>query len=157
MYYYNYETMLGSLYISADDDYLLEISISKPEHYELKETEIIRETMKQIDEYLKRKRKVFNLPLNLRGSVFELKVYKSMIAVEFGALSTYKGLAEASESPKAYRAVGSVCAKNPYPIVVPCHRILKADHHLGGYALGDEMKIKLLEIEGHSIENKRVL
>ena len=153
MYYYKYETSVGDLYIESDDQRLLSIGISKPQENQLFESEIIKETHKQLEEYFKQERKVFDLPFELTGSDFEIKVYEEMMAVPYGETISYKGLAEHALSPKAYRAVGSVCAKNPLPIVVPCHRILKVDQALGGYGLGLSMKVQLLELEGKKVEN----
>lgn len=157
MYYYRYNTPIGELYIESDDEFLLSISVYKPRSSKLFESEIIKETHKQLAEYFNHERVTFDLPLQLGDSDFQKRVYTAMINVAYGTTASYKELAEAAKSPKAYRAVGSVCAKNPYPIVVPCHRILKSDKSLGGYAFGLEMKIKLLEIEGKNIKKGYVL
>lgn len=156
MYYYKYESLVGVLYIVSDDEHLLSIQIERPEEGRSFESEIIKDTMSQLDEYFNGKRKIFNLPLNILGTDFEKEVYNHMINVPYGHTVSYKQLSETSGRAKAYRAVGSVCAKNPYPIVVPCHRILKSDQTLGGYALGLEMKVKLLELEGKTIINGKV-
>jgi O-6-methylguanine DNA methyltransferase len=70
-----------------------------------------------------------------------------MQKIPYGQTKTYKQIAEAISRPKAYRAVANACGKNPYPIVVPCHRVVAAGG-LGGFSLGIELKKQLLSLEG---------
>ena len=79
-----------------------------------------------------------------------------MSQIPRGKISTYKKIAETLDT-KAYRAVGSAMAKNPNPITVPCHRIINNNGKIGGYALGVNEKIKLLEDEGFTIKKGKVL
>ncbi len=157
MYYGKIASGVGDVFIKADDTHLLEISFAQFVDYEECHNSIVELTISQLQEYFNDERTKFELPLKFEGSSFEVLVLKEMYKIPFGTISSYKGLAEAANSPKAYRAVGSVCNRNLYPIVVPCHRILKADHSLGGYAFGDEIKIKLLKLEGHFIKNNKVV
>ena len=78
---------------------------------------------------------------------FSNKVLKILYTVPIGKLISYKELAEKADSPKAFRAIGSIMNKNPYPLVIPCHRVIKNDKTIGGFAPGTEMKKKLLEHE----------
>ena len=71
-------------------------------------------------------------------------------------ISTYAEIAKSLDS-NAYRAVGNAMAKNPHPVTVPCHRIIKSDGTLGGYALGISKKIQLLKKEGIKIKNNKVV
>ena len=87
---------------------------------------------------------------------FNIRCYQKLELIPKGMVSTYGALAKSLNS-KAYRAVGNAMAKNPNPITVPCHRIIKSDGSLGGYALGVSKKIQLLKNEGIKIKNNKVV
>ena len=78
---------------------------------------------------------------------FELKVYKVISKIPLGQTRSYSWVARQIGSPKAARAVGNALNKNPYPLLIPCHRIVNSDGSLGGYALGKEKKRTLLRLE----------
>ena len=81
-------------------------------------------------------------------------VYELLLKIPVGKLSTYGDLAKALGKPSASRAIGRILAKNPNPIVVPCHRVVMSDGKLGGYAYGNTRKRELLEKEGISFTDK---
>ena len=87
------------------------------------------------------------LPLDIRGTVFQQRVWSALQQIPRGETRTYKDIASAIGAPKAVRAVGSACGANPVALVIPCHRALRTDGGLGGYAWGLERKQKLLKIE----------
>jgi O-6-methylguanine DNA methyltransferase len=78
---------------------------------------------------------------------FVLAVLTEMQKIPFGKTSSYKKLASAAKSPDAFRAAGGACRINPYPLLIPCHRVLKSDGTLGGFAYGLKMKERLLKFE----------
>lgn len=80
-------------------------------------------------------------------SPFTLKVYKALLTIPLGEVRTYKWVAKKAGSPRAYRAVGQILKNNPYPLIVPCHRVINCGGKLGGYAGGLKMKKTLLELE----------
>ena len=86
----------------------------------------------------------------LKGTKFQLKVWKYLIKIPKGKVKTYKEVAIAINMPKAARAVANACAKNPYAPKVPCHRVIRSDGNLGGYSApgGVKTKKKLLKKEG---------
>ena len=86
--------------------------------------------------------------LDLRGTEFQLRVWNALREIPWGQVRTYGGIAQVIRSPRATRAVGQANHGNPIPIVVPCHRVVEAGHHLGGYGGGPERKRLLLELEG---------
>jgi len=91
-----------------------------------------------------------NVPLVLDGfSSFGISVLTACRAIEFGQTISYSGLAKKSGRPNAYRAVGSTLAKNPLPLLIPCHRIIRSDGKLGGFSApgGITLKKKMLEFE----------
>ena len=84
-----------------------------------------------------------------KGSKFQVKVWKELLKITSGETRTYKEIAILIGSPNSARAVANACAKNPYPILVPCHRVIRSDGSLGGYSArgGVNKKKKLLEQE----------
>jgi O-6-methylguanine DNA methyltransferase len=90
---------------------------------------------------------VFDLPIDLRGTEFQLKVYAAVSAIEYGATLSYAEVADAIEQPSAVRAVGAANGANPLPLVIPCHRVLASNGQLHGYAGGLELKQRLLAME----------
>ena len=103
----------------------------------------------QLREYFAGERRKFDLPLDLSGvTPFRAEVLRELSKVPYGETTTYAELARAVGNPKAVRAVGSTCATNPLPILIPCHRVLRADGQLGGYRGGEAAKRFLLRLEG---------
>lgn len=97
------------------------------------------------------------LPVDLEGTEFQLRVWEALRRVPRGQVRTYAGIAADVDSPRAMRAVGMANAKNPVPIVVPCHRVVEAGHKLGGYSGGLDRKRFLLRLEGARIEDDVVM
>lgn len=87
---------------------------------------------------------------------FQEKVWKLMEKIPKGKVTSYSAIAKKLNS-KAYRAVGNACHRNPYAPRVPCHRVIRSDGNIGGFASGVENKIKVLEKEGIKIKNGKVL
>ena len=103
---------------------------------------------RQLDEYFDRERTAFTVPLDRRLSHgFRQRVVEWLSNSGFGQTQTYAQIATTLDNPKAVRAVGSACATNPIPIIVPCHRVLRSDGSLGGYLGGLEAKQILLDLE----------
>ncbi|MBI4894584.1 MAG: MGMT family protein [Candidatus Aenigmarchaeota archaeon] len=84
------------------------------------------------------------------------RVYRSLMRVPRGKVTTYKALAESVGMKNGQRAIGRIMNRNPDPIKVPCHRVVRSDRSVGGYAYGTEKKIKLLSREGVSIKNGKI-
>lgn len=102
----------------------------------------------ELEEYFEGRRTAFDLPLDFAlTDGFRRRVQEYLPHVGYGHTLSYAGLAEAVGSPTAVRAVGSACATNPLPIIVPCHRILRSDGSLGGYLGGLPAKQLLLDLE----------
>lgn len=84
------------------------------------------------------------------------KVYKKLLQVPAGKVTTYSELAKAVGLKDGQRIVGKIMNKNPYPVIVPCHRVVKANGEVGGYAFGEDIKINMLLKEGIEIKNKKI-
>jgi len=103
---------------------------------------------RELEEYFSRRRKIFDLPLDLSlSSGFRQLVQQHLPEIGYGQTRTYGQVAELVGNPKAVRAVGTACATNPLPVVVPCHRVLRADGTPGGYVGGPRVKRTLLSLE----------
>jgi AraC family transcriptional regulator of adaptative response/methylated-DNA-[protein]-cysteine methyltransferase len=87
------------------------------------------------------------VPLDIRGTVFQRRVWEELRRIPRGETRTYREIARAIGAPAAVRAVGSACGANPVALVVPCHRAVRTDGGLGGYAWGLPVKERLLETE----------
>jgi len=104
----------------------------------------------QLLEYLGGKRRAFELALDLRGTEFQLAVWRALCAIPYGETISYGEQARRVGCPNAPRAVGAANGANPIAIVVPCHRVIGADGTLTGYAGGLERKRALLELEART-------
>lgn len=102
---------------------------------------------KQLTEYEKGSRKVFDLPLHLKGTEFQLKVWNALLEIPYGETRSYQQIAQRIGQPKALRAVGGACNRNPIGIIVPCHRVIGKNGKLTGYAGGLFYKELLLNHE----------
>lgn len=153
MYYYKYKTTLGDIFISANAESLLSITYEKTNNFIEKETALIKKAYLQIEEYLNGERHNFNLPLLISGTQFQQQVYKSLMNLEYGETISYKNLAQKIKRDKAARAVGQACNRNPFAIVIPCHRVISSSNKLVGYAGGLDKKQKLLNLEGSKFVN----
>jgi methylated-DNA-[protein]-cysteine S-methyltransferase len=106
------------------------------------------EAARQLEEYFARRRTRFDLPLDLRLSGgFRRSVLAYLPAISYGETASYQSVAAAVHHPKAARAVGTACATNPLPLIIPCHRVVRADGQLGAYLGGPEIKHQLLDME----------
>lgn len=94
--------------------------------------------------------KTFDIPLDLRGSEFQLTVWNQLLKVPYGQTASYKGIATALDRPQAVRAVASAVASNRIAVVIPCHRIIRSDGRPSGYRWGTQRKQYLLELEARN-------
>jgi methylated-DNA-[protein]-cysteine S-methyltransferase len=103
----------------------------------------------ELDDYFAGTRTTFDLPLDLQlASGFRLEVLEGLRNLAYGHTASYSAVAQAVGNPRAVRAVGTACATNPLPVVVPCHRVVRSDGTIGNYLGGPEAKKTLLELEG---------
>ena len=108
------------------------------------------EALRELDQYFDGERQEFELALDWRlvGRGFAGKVLRETAKLPYGVTASYGEIAARAGNPRAYRAAGTALGHNPIPIVVPCHRILRAGNVLGNYGGGPEMKAFLLQLEG---------
>lgn len=102
----------------------------------------------QLTEYFEGRRRSFDIGVDWRLSAgFRRRALAAVAGLPYGTTASYREVAAAAGNPRATRAAGSACATNPTPLVVPCHRVVRADGALGGYLGGPAMKARLLELE----------
>jgi O-6-methylguanine DNA methyltransferase len=106
--------------------------------------------VRQMQEYLTGTRKDFEMPLDLRGTDFQMRCWNALLEIPYGETRTYADIAREVKCPKGFRAVGMANNRNPIAIVVPCHRVVETNGKLGGYGGGLPAKEWLLELEGSS-------
>lgn len=125
-------TPVGWLSIEEENAKLVDIEfMNRKTSHQYNHTVLEKETQQQLSEYFQGKNKKFNLPLNLSGTTFQMRVWQALQKIPYGQVKTYGQLAK--ELKSSARAVGNACRANPIPIIIPCHRIVAASG-IGGYA-----------------------
>ena len=110
---------------------------------------LLIETIAQLKSYFKGDRQAFDLPLDISlGTKFQQRVWQALQDISYGETISYATLAQNVASPKGFRAVANANSKNPFSIIVPCHRVIASDGKLGGYTGGLDKKTYLLALEG---------
>ena len=145
-----YDTKIGKIQIEENGEAITKIHYVQKdieETVEGKETVLLKEAIKQLNEYFEGKRNIFDLPLAPEGTEFQKKVWKALTEIPFGETKSYGEIAKVIGNEKASRAVGMANNKNPIMIVIPCHRVIGANGKLVGYAAGLEVKEMLLNLE----------
>ena len=149
MYFQSVKSPLGDLMLFADDSAIIVLEFGNGPTGD--SSPLLKEAGSQLVAYFEGKLKVFDLPLNARGTDFQKSVWELMLEIPYGSTRSYGEVANDLNS--APRAVGGACGKNPIPIIVPCHRILAANKGIGGFSggTGTDTKIALLRLEGAAI------
>jgi methylated-DNA-[protein]-cysteine S-methyltransferase len=159
--YRTLDTPIGSLLLAATGEGLVRVAFAVQDHDAvlrqlagsisprvLSAPRRLDETSRQIEEYFAGRRTRFDLPLDWRLSKgFRREVLTHLRDIGYGRTESYAQVAAAAGSPRAVRAVGTACALNPLPVVVPCHRVVRSDGSAGGYAGGADAKHILLALE----------
>ncbi len=135
----------------ADSDRALEARL----RHEYPQAEVRRDrnglsqTVNTLMRYLEGRQPRLDLPLDIRGTAFQCRVWEELTRIPYGSTRTYGEVARAIGKPGAARAVGTACGSNPVPLIVPCHRVVRGGGALGGYGLGLPRKKALLAMEKH--------
>jgi len=140
----------GRFVVEGDDDGLTRIYLPHEAASATKAwSDPVRSAAKQLEEYFAGERTDFDVDLHVAATDFQVDVWSALMTVPYGQVVTYQDIARAVGRPRAFRAVGNANGKNPFPVIVPCHRIV-ASNGLGGYAGGLSVKRALLALEGVS-------
>ncbi|WP_375057086.1 methylated-DNA--[protein]-cysteine S-methyltransferase [Zobellella sp. DQSA1] len=139
---------LGTLYIAASDDAIVEVDFRDDELAPRPPAgPLLQAACEQLAAYFTGTLKHFELPLAPRGTLFQLQVWQALKAIPYGEHRSYKDIAESIGNPRAVRAVGLANGRNPVSIIIPCHRVIGANGKLVGYGGGLERKAWLLQHE----------
>ncbi len=144
---YCYETKIGVLCFVEEEGFLVECTQQVTNNMFQEETDIIKRASSEVYHYLEGELTHFMTPIKILGTPFEQSVYHALRQVPYGEKITYKTLAETIGKPRSYRAVGNALNKNPLLLFIPCHRVVKSDNSIGGFALDLSIKYTLLSIE----------
>ncbi|MBI4824010.1 MAG: methylated-DNA--[protein]-cysteine S-methyltransferase [Nitrospirae bacterium] len=143
---------IGFLYVVFSGKHLVKLALEKPKG--IKAGEVPGSFKEELMAYFEGRSREFHQEMVfLSGTDFEKKVWLTLKDVPYGQTRTYKWLSEKIGKPKAHRAVGQALSKNPISIVLPCHRIIDSDGHIGGYSSGIDIKRRLLELEYYYSED----
>lgn len=138
--------LLGGLSLEANEKGVTRVHFG-PARINDRPGSLIGETERQLREYFAGERFVFDLPLNLEGSPFQIAVWQALTRIPYGGTASYRDIALAVNRPRGFQAIGQANTRNPIPIVVPCHRVINADGSMGGYGGGVDRKRVLLDLE----------
>lgn len=146
-YWTEHTDLLGDITIQCNDERISTINWGFPGLGQMIKTPVSEAAFSQLHEYLAGQRLEFSVPLLLSGTPFMQKVYRALLEIPYGKTASYEDIAIRAGRPHASRAVGSANHRNPLPIVVPCHRVVRKDGGLGGFAPGLIYKERLLALE----------
>jgi len=150
-----YHSNAGYLTLISDDHYIRKLEFGKKELSAWNAVEephpLLQEASRQLEEYLNGERTEFDLPLAPDGTEFQKSVWTALLQIPYGQVSTYGNLAAQIGKPKAARAVGGACHKNPIAIIIPCHRAIGSNGSLTGFGGGLPLKRWLLELENEKL------
>lgn len=142
-----YDSPIGRLWLSAENGALTGLSFSEIPVKNDGEEPVLSEAKRQLDEYFSGKRFVFTVPIFYTGTPFQTAVWVELQKIPYGETRTYGEIAAAIGKPKASRAVGMACHRNPIGIMIPCHRVIGKTGALTGFGGGLDKKQALLERE----------
>jgi methylated-DNA-[protein]-cysteine S-methyltransferase len=159
--YRTVDSPVGTLLLAATDQGLVRVAYQLEDHDQVLQNlckqvssrilyapRRLDQVARQVAEYFAGERRDFVLPLDFRlAHGFRREVLGHLAMIDYGQTESYSQVAAATGRPRAVRAVGSACATNPLPIIVPCHRVLRSDGTLGGYVGGLQTKAALLSLE----------
>ncbi len=151
-----YKSPIGIIKIVASDNYIKELAFVKEvnqlaDDFDNNYSEIIKNTILQLNEYFQGKRRDFYLPLQPKGTCFQQRVWQELEKIDYGKTASYKEIALKTGNEKATRAVGGANNKNPIAIIIPCHRVIGTNGSMVGYSGGLDKKLFLLNLEIQTI------
>jgi O-6-methylguanine DNA methyltransferase len=156
LYYSRMQSAIGPLNVAVSRKGLIAVEFDRGQFPPKKSKNVVWEESRketepftrELEEYFAGKRREFTFSLDLRGTDFQVKCWRALLAIPYGETRSYADIARAVRKPQAFRAVGMANNRNPIAIVVPCHRVIASDGTLCGYGGGLDVKRKLLELEG---------
>lgn len=152
-----YKSPVGILEIVCENNKLISLKIVEGISDNDIKSDFIKEVKTQLDEYFSGLRQKFDIKINPEGTKFQKLVWQELEKIPYGETKSYSEIAQIAGHKDAQRAVGSACNKNPIMIIIPCHRVISKKGHIGGFAYGNFIKRKLLELEKRPDSNLRLV
>jgi O-6-methylguanine DNA methyltransferase len=154
LFYFRTPSPAGPLFLAVSTKGLVRLEFEgrlqklNPRSLELQESQpVLDPYLRELNEYFAGQRREFSLPLDLRGTDFQLACWHALLEIPYGETRSYRDIARAIGHPQACRAVGMSNNRNPVAIIVPCHRVIASSGSLCGYGGGLDIKRKLLDLE----------
>lgn len=157
---YRFQSPIGFLTICEQDNQLTRLYLDNQDRGILQSrnfeyhSDFLHEVYHQLNEYFAGKRKIFDLPVDSKGTAFQKAVWRELQKIPYGETRSYEDIAVAIGNKKAVRAIGQANGRNPIMIVVPCHRVIRKNGDISGFACGVEAKRYLLNLERENSINQ---
>ena len=157
---YSFQSPIGFLTICEQDNQLTRLYLDNQDRGILQSrnfeyhSDFLHEVYHQLNEYFAGKRKIFDLPVDSKGTAFQKAVWRELQKIPYGETRSYEDIAVAIGNKKAVRAIGQANGRNPIMIVVPCHRVIRKNGDISGFACGVDAKRYLLNLERENIINQ---
>lgn len=143
-----YQSEVGLIEIKGSENGIVSLDFDETDHAPVMDIpDLLKECIRQLDEYFKGQRHEFTMKLDIQGTDFQKQVWRQLISIPYGTTETYRRIAEAIGHPKAVRAVGNANHCNKIALLIPCHRVIGSNGTLTGYAGGLWRKEWLLKHE----------
>jgi methylated-DNA-[protein]-cysteine S-methyltransferase len=146
----NYQIFLspiGKIGIETDEHGVIQVDIGTNRLPDPVPSPMARRALEEMRRYFAGELKKFTIPYPIRGTAFKQSILKAMLEIPYGETASYGDLAKRIGNQKACRAVGTACATNDIPIIIPCHRVIKGDGSIGRFGDGPEAKVALINLE----------
>ena len=145
---HTFDTPIGAVRLTEEGGSIIRIELTNAaDAVHTSPTPLLHESAQQILAFLNGERRQLDFPIRMMGTPFQQRVWRALMQIPYGTTRTYGEIASAIGNPRASRAVGMACNKNPLLLIVPCHRVVGANGKLIGFAYGTEAKRWLLELE----------
>lgn len=157
---YSFQSPIGFLTICEQDNQLTRLYLDNQDRGILQSrnfeyhSDFLHEVYHQLNEYFAGKRKIFDLPVDSKGTAFQKAVWRELQKIPYGETRSYEDIAVAIGNKKAVRAIGQANGRNPIMIVVPCHRVIRKNGDISGFVCGVEAKRYLLNLERENSINQ---
>ena len=157
---YSFQSPIGFLTICEQDNQLTRLYLDNQDRGILQSrnfeyhSDFLHEVYHQLNEYFAGKRKIFDLPVDSKGTAFQKAVWRELQKIPYGETRSYEDIAVAIGNQKAVRAIGQANGRNPIMIVIPCHRVIRKNGDISGFACGVEAKRYLLNLERENSINR---
>ena len=144
---HTFNTPIGAVRLTEEGGSIIRIELTDAAGTSSAPTPLLREVEHQITAFLRGERRQLDFPIRMVGTPFQQRVWRALQQIPYGTTRTYGEIATAIDNPRASRAVGMACNKNPLLLIIPCHRVIGASGKLTGFAYGTDAKQWLLELE----------